>query len=106
VVFFEALRVPFYLSPGWLRIDPTFEPLRNNARFRKLWRGLGEQKGQIGMREAPPKRFDPVITDYYEQAPEEAERRETLLRVARMLETEPLVVGSSAHLLAVAQRLT
>jgi SAM-dependent methyltransferase len=33
-----------------------------------------------------------------------AERRETLLRVARMLETEPLVVGSSAHLLAVAQR--
>jgi SAM-dependent methyltransferase len=35
-----------------------------------------------------------------------AERRETLLRVARMLETEPLVVGSSAHLLAVAQRPT
>jgi SAM-dependent methyltransferase len=32
------------------------------------------------------------------------ERRETLLRVARMLETEPLVVGSSAHLLAVARR--
>jgi SAM-dependent methyltransferase len=35
-----------------------------------------------------------------------AERRETLLRVARMLETEPLVVGSSAHFLAVAQRPT
>ena len=31
-------------------------------------------------------------------------RRETLLAVARMLETEPAVVGSSAHLLAVAQR--
>jgi SAM-dependent methyltransferase len=36
----------------------------------------------------------------------DAERRETLLRVARMLETEPLIVGSSAHLLAVAQRPT
>jgi hypothetical protein len=35
-----------------------------------------------------------------------AERRETPLRVARMLETEPLVVGRSAHLLAVAQRQT
>jgi SAM-dependent methyltransferase len=35
-----------------------------------------------------------------------AERRETLLRVARMLETEPLLVGSSAHLLAVARRPT
>jgi SAM-dependent methyltransferase len=31
-------------------------------------------------------------------------RRETLLRVARMLETEPAVVGCSAHLLAVARR--
>jgi DNA-binding SARP family transcriptional activator/TolB-like protein len=30
------LRVPFYLSPGWLRIDPTFEPLRNNPRFLRL----------------------------------------------------------------------
>jgi hypothetical protein len=30
------LRVPFYLSSGWLRIDPTFDPLRTNQRFRKL----------------------------------------------------------------------
>jgi tetratricopeptide (TPR) repeat protein len=33
------LRVPFYLSPAWLRIDPTVAPLRGQPRFRKL---LGE----------------------------------------------------------------
>ena len=30
------LKMPYYLSPGWLRIDPNFAPLRNNPRFRKL----------------------------------------------------------------------
>jgi SAM-dependent methyltransferase len=34
----------------------------------------------------------------------DARRRASLLRVARMVETEPSVLGSSAHLLAVAQR--
>ena len=36
------LRVPFYLSPGWLRLDPIFEPLRKNSRFRKLAEGTPE----------------------------------------------------------------
>jgi hypothetical protein len=27
------------LSPGWLRIDPSVDPLRKNPRFRKLVAG-------------------------------------------------------------------
>ncbi len=33
------LRMPYYLSPGWLRIDPTFAPLKGNPRFEKLVAG-------------------------------------------------------------------
>jgi tetratricopeptide (TPR) repeat protein len=33
------LRIPYYLSPGWLRIDPTFAPLRGNRSFERLASG-------------------------------------------------------------------
>jgi hypothetical protein len=33
------LRMPYYLSPGWLRIDPNFDPIRKHARFVKLVEG-------------------------------------------------------------------
>jgi hypothetical protein len=31
--------MPYYLSPGWLRIDPTWARLEDNARFRRLAMG-------------------------------------------------------------------
>jgi eukaryotic-like serine/threonine-protein kinase len=30
------LTVPYFLSPGWLRVDPTFNALRANPRFQRL----------------------------------------------------------------------
>jgi serine/threonine-protein kinase len=34
-----VLRIPYYLSPGWLKIDPHFDPLRDHPRFQRLVEG-------------------------------------------------------------------
>jgi hypothetical protein len=33
------LRVPYFLSAGWLKIDPTWDALRGNPRFERLMAG-------------------------------------------------------------------
>jgi TolB-like protein/tetratricopeptide (TPR) repeat protein len=33
------LKVPYYLSEGWLKVDPTFTPLHGNPRFERLTKG-------------------------------------------------------------------
>jgi serine/threonine protein kinase/Tfp pilus assembly protein PilF len=35
----SLLKIPYYLSPGWLRIDPNFAPLKGNPRFERLVKG-------------------------------------------------------------------
>ena len=33
------LKISYYLSPGWLKIDSNFDSLRKNPRFQKLVAG-------------------------------------------------------------------
>jgi tetratricopeptide (TPR) repeat protein len=35
----HLLKIPYYLSPAWLKIDPNFDPLRGNPRFERLVKG-------------------------------------------------------------------
>ena len=35
----SILKVPYYLTPAWLAIDPTWAPLKGNPRFQRLIAG-------------------------------------------------------------------
>ncbi len=46
----QLLAVPYFVSPGWLRVDPTFDPLRDHPRFERLARGAGTPVAQRSSR--------------------------------------------------------
>ena len=33
------MKMPYVITPAWLKIDPNFDPLRQNPRFQKLVAG-------------------------------------------------------------------
>ena len=35
----QLMTTPYYVTPGWLKIDPTFDALRGNQRFQRLVKG-------------------------------------------------------------------
>lgn len=35
----QITRIPYILSPGWLKIDPNFDSIRKNPRFQRLVAG-------------------------------------------------------------------
>ncbi len=41
------LKIPYYLSPGWLKTNPTFAPLRGNPRFEPGERELGRPASSV-----------------------------------------------------------
>ena len=32
----RLLKMPYYLTPAWLAVDPTYDSLRQNPQFQKL----------------------------------------------------------------------